>query len=92
MTDVALATYRLGHDRSKDIRLTTVYHTSRRARLTKGRMMDIRLAIVILSEYVGRYSTLRNDRIDEQRSEVGRPLTRHACSTYSRDDQYWIVR
>ena len=59
MTAVVFATYRSGHDRSKDIRLATVYHTSRRIRPTKGRTMDIRLAIVNLSEYVGCYSTIR---------------------------------
>ena len=56
---VALATYRPDHDQSKDIQLATVYHTSRRIRPTKGRTTDIRLVIVILSGYVGHYSTIR---------------------------------
>ena len=72
MTAVAFATYRSGHDRSKDIRLATVYHTSRRVRPTKGRTMDIRLAIVILSEYVGCYSTIRFCRMIVSTSNVRR--------------------
>ena len=45
MTAVALTTYRLGHDRSKDIRLAIVYHAPRRTRPTKVRATDIRLTM-----------------------------------------------
>ena len=56
---IRLAMNRLDHDRSKDIRLATVYHMSRRACPTKDRTTDIRLIIVILSEYVRHHSTIR---------------------------------
>ena len=41
---IRLMTCRLDYDRSKDIRLATVYHTPQRIRPTKVRTMGIRLA------------------------------------------------
>ena len=83
--NIQLATYRPDHDRSKDIRLATIYHTHMPDQGSDNRystchhypiqihrtLLDYRIRRMLLD-----HQTLRNDRVDEQRSEVGRPPTR----------------